>query len=280
MSKVRERVRSAADERIARLEAELDEARRDIVDLAPAELWDVLHGYITCGSREEHHRWRLDLVAAVIDRAVPDPATLSWQPRALCPLCRGGSSSPHQGGFTLPEGLRRHLEGFGNVRQCPVTRAAFRLARDYLRDRFLEAEEAARRLEEGRRSAERLYLVEPWSAPKLLEQHLPWGRAPRSQQDLEAAERRLADFGFRTEADGSVISYRLVHEGCVVFADPRAEGRIDFVASREDAQNPMADHEHFYLLDNWKDASGKFARRLAGAVEALASRKRRGPRGG
>ncbi len=224
----RGRGRSAEDKRIERLEAELDEARRDIVDLARAELWDVLHGYLPCGSREEHYRWQLDLVAAVVARAVPEPETLSWQPRALCHLCRRGGHSPHLRGFALPEGLSRHLMGVGRAHRCAVTNAAFRLAREHLRDRFEEAEEAARRLEEGRRGTERLYLIAPWSAPRPLDEGPAFGgRSPRGSESLKAAERRLADLGFRTEVDGAVVSYRFVRDDLVVFADPRAEGRID-----------------------------------------------------
>ncbi len=55
---------------------------------------------------------------------------------------------------------------------------------------------------------------------------------------------------------------------------------MDFVVCREGARTWRAGHETFYVLDTWKEVGAKFARRLAGAVEALAARERRGPRGG
>ena len=55
--------------------------------------------------------------------------------RAPCPLCGGGRESftmdspDLEGTFSLPEGLRRHLEGYGNMRQCPVLKAVIAMAR-------------------------------------------------------------------------------------------------------------------------------------------------------
>ena len=262
--------RSGKDERIAQLEAELDEVRRDLVEMAPAEMWRALHGYTSCGSREEQFRWEQDVVAAAVALAAPDPVGSHWQPRAWCPLCRSGTHSSELGGFALPEGLSWHLLGRGRTHQCSVTKAAFRLARAHLQDCFRDEEKAARQLDEARRGTERLYLVAPWSRPRLLDEGpAGWGRVPRSPDGLQAAERWLADFGFRTEVDGQVVSYRLARDGLIVFADPRAKGRIDFVVCRDGARSWRVDHQEFYLLDDWKDLAAKFARRLAGAVDKL-----------
>jgi quinol monooxygenase YgiN len=70
----------------------------------------------------------------------------------------------------------------------------------------------------------------------------------------------------------------LARDGLIVFADPCAEGRIDFVVCRDGARSWRADHAEFYLLDNWKDPAAKFARRFADAVDKLTTRTRTGPR--
>ena len=55
--------------------------------------------------------------------------------RAPCPLCGGGRESfamdspAAEGTFSLPEGLKRHLEGYGKMRQCPILKAAIAAAR-------------------------------------------------------------------------------------------------------------------------------------------------------
>jgi hypothetical protein len=190
-SRIREPARSEKDERIARLEAEVDEARRDVVEMAPEEMWGALHGYTLCGSRKEQFRWERDVVAAAIALAMPNPAASHWQPRAPCPLCRGGAHSPDIGGFALPEGLSWHLVGRGRTHQCSVTKAAFRLAQGHLQDYFRDEEEAVRRLDEARRGSERLYLVAPWSPPKQSFPGYPTdGRGPHPQA-IEPIQKHL-----------------------------------------------------------------------------------------
>ena len=85
--------------------------------------------------------------------------------RARCPLCRDSSSSPYSEGFSVPEGLRRHLIGWGNARQCSVMEAACALARDHWHqayDASDRAEDNAKQAElEARRKSETLFQVAP-----------------------------------------------------------------------------------------------------------------------
>ncbi len=157
------------DERVRRLEGELYLARRDIVELMPDAIAGLMRDYHGCRTREDHYAWEKRGGEAAIDLAEPDPAASHWQPRARCPLCRGGSSGPYDISFTIPEGLRRHLEGFGNVRQCPRTRAAFSIAHDALEGDFVEADCDAAAQTEQRRRTERVYDVGPRKPGMLLD---------------------------------------------------------------------------------------------------------------
>lgn len=53
---------------------------------------------------------------------------VTWEARALCPLCRGGSTSPTDRGFKLPEGLLRHLTGERKAHECDIMVIARKLA--------------------------------------------------------------------------------------------------------------------------------------------------------
>lgn len=63
-----------------------------------------------------------EIVAAAVE--LPGPFG-PFERRALCPMCGGGSG--HASGFSLPEGLSRHLMGNGAAYQCDVMLAAFQL---------------------------------------------------------------------------------------------------------------------------------------------------------
>ncbi|MDR6377335.1 hypothetical protein [Paraburkholderia caledonica] len=108
------------------LEGELAMSRNAIIDLM--DVRGLLDGYVGL----EHHKdllaWREKALERVLDAADPRPAQQmgDWGhgERALCPLCRGGVSSPSVRGFAFPEGLRRHLLGESIPQQCQVFAAA------------------------------------------------------------------------------------------------------------------------------------------------------------
>ena len=63
-----------------------------------------------------------------------------------CPLCRSVPSSAYTSrGFTLPEGLDRHLEGRGNTYACPVMEALLTLANQSMEPTLRAADAAAAR---------------------------------------------------------------------------------------------------------------------------------------
>lgn len=262
-------------EDLQRAEGELFNTRCAMIQLMPEEIAAELMGFYSCHSERDFFSWRRSVVDNIVGRAVPVPEASVLQPRGWCPLCRGGSSGPYATGFTLPEGLRRHLEGFGNVSQCPVTTAAFALGRDALADRFAAARKADVQREHARRAGELLFLVDVAHAPKLREEDLPgWQSTPRDDAELEAMEQQLSELGFGREVQGNVVSYRLIRAGYLVLADPRAHGRVDFTVMHEEDRARHPDCSSFYLLDMWvKDRKGKFERRLSSAMDELAARE-------
>jgi len=121
------------DEQIRALEDELYEARRTIVGLARPELARVLMSYDSCETREATWKWREEVIQSVINHArlLTAAQGASRDDEAYCPLCRAGTMSRERIGFTVPEGLRRHLRGWGTTPRCEVMTAAIELANRY-----------------------------------------------------------------------------------------------------------------------------------------------------
>lgn len=221
------------DEEIERLQMELDEARRAIVNLMPEPAREILGDYYDCKSRGEVYRWESTAADKLIELAQPLPRHTVHGERAMCPLCGGGAQNvyAYQEGFSLPLGLHRHLTGFGNTHQCDVTRAAFKLAREWARDKFKESElrekaEADAQLA-ARKATETLYRTDPYREPDLLGGQYAW-RPIRDKDSLSKAEERLEELGFKRTLVERVKSYTQEHPGCIVYADLRENGRIEF----------------------------------------------------
>lgn len=125
------------DREVKRLKDELYEARSALVGLMPHEARIILWSYLNIQTAEEWYRWP-DETAEKIGDLCTDVTQRKYEgyiyeQRAKCPLCGDGPQSFYDGnsGFKLPEGLRRHLVGYGNARECPVFGAARALARDF-----------------------------------------------------------------------------------------------------------------------------------------------------
>ena len=127
------------ERQVGSLRDELREAWLDLLEMVPDEAQNILTSYRTLKTREEMFAWLNSVAEQVIEKTQPKPARemSGLDPnssRAFCPLC-GGSSQGFFGelGFVHPEGLRRHLRGDHNARQCRVMKAAERLARESVR---------------------------------------------------------------------------------------------------------------------------------------------------
>ena len=264
---------SASDERIRRLEDEISELRDLVVGLAPTNFRSLLRSYYLCKTREDTYGWKDDLAEKIIEAAdvLPQQQSSYFSPRAYCPLCGFGSMSPHEEGFSLPEGLRRHLVGWGGrTHQCQIMVVAERSARDYWNREFAQtdAEEARRKAERKaeRLATETLFRTTPYDsdAPELLDDRY---RSARSKEDLKWAEDRLEQLGFQALKRERVISYILEDDNCVVYADPRTVGQITFRVFKKPIPkrkpNRFSITSSFSLQDRWKsDLKGKFLTRL------------------
>lgn len=256
------------DQEVRRLKDELDDARRTILSLMPDAIHRELNSFYQCESRAASHRWLEDVADRLIARVEATQRSAYDQPRADCPLCDSSPNSPYDlGGFTVPEGLRRHLVGWGNVSQCGVTEAAWRLAREHWNSKWRQAEieEEAKSREQvaERRRTEVLFRTRPDRAPELRDQ----AYEPRAAGDWPAVEERLRALGFVESLEGSVKAYTREHDDCLVYADPRSKGRIDFVVCPKPVPKRYGRKGHylrqFSLLDSWKnDLEGKYQLRL------------------
>lgn len=258
------------DEKIRRLEGEVYRLRRMVVQLLPKAVADVLNSYHRVSTIEESSVWLYEIIDKVIELATLDIHDAQWQqPRAYCPLCKKGSSSPLSEGFTVPEGLRRHLMGYGNVARCDVMDAASEIARDYLEIKFRRereiAELAAQQKKELRRKSEQLYQIRPGERSYLRDESI-WFKPARDDDSMAWAEKRLVSLGFIVQDEDGVRSYIRQGEGYIIFADPRASGRIEFYVFKN---SPRAikqgkilwkeTYSPFNMQDSWKhDLNAKF----------------------
>lgn len=269
-----------SEKQIQRLEEELFDARQTIIKLMPLDKGRILRSYLDCKTRTDTHGWQEEVAYKLIDLANVLPVVPDWpnSDRAFCPLCGMGSSTPYESGFSIPEGLRRHLLGFGSVKQCVVVATAFHLARDYWNRQFREGEHAereqqARRIAE-RRKIETLYQVTPDAEAQLLDDSSVMGRHPRTESEMAWAEQRLTNLGFHIAEENQVKTYTDEQETFITYADPRYRGQIAFniyqlplpqKAGRR--KGPMSKRGSFYLRDEWKlDLHSKYEARVSKAI--------------
>lgn len=265
-----------AEEEVRRLKSDLLMARSAIIEFMPREVASLLRGYYSCASRMEGHAWMNEVIDALVERALKSasPPDRFGEQRAMCPLCGQGSSSPYVEGYLLPEGLRRHLAGWGNTHRCIVMEAVSKLAHDHWNEKFSAAEQeawkASQAAEAQRRKTETLYRVSLGGEPKLLDDGCYSWSPSRSPEQLVFAEERLKSLGFQCVVDDNVKTWVDERENHVVYADPRQAGRLEFEVWRKPlpkriVRNSQNRHMagRFHLLDSWKnDLQKKYADRV------------------
>jgi hypothetical protein len=138
------------ESRFRELEWELYRARSLILhNLIPPQMSAILTDHHEITSLEAMSEWYHDAVERIIAQVHepededgddwedgPDLHAFHVEQRIPCPLCRQSNRSFYPQGFSLPEGLRRHLHGSHNSRHCPVMEQVMGL----VRDRVLRAE--------------------------------------------------------------------------------------------------------------------------------------------
>lgn len=122
---------------IEELEDELYLAYKTILELMPLHLQELLDTYGSLNSLEESMLWERSIINKVVDLAVPletPHKVTSFSDRAYCPLCGESAHNIYpEEGFTIPDGLKRHLKGTHNSVQCPIIRAVLGLAKFSIR---------------------------------------------------------------------------------------------------------------------------------------------------
>jgi hypothetical protein len=210
------------------LKQDLSIVRWTVLSLMPEDVQSILRSYYKCGSEEEAIRWEGVTAEKIIALAeiLPSKGWAYSGERAYCPLCKHGANSPFEEGFAVPEGLRRHLVGWGgNTHQCGIFRVASELAREYWYDKFhetaVEEERQKRERTLNRRKTETLYCVAPDFDPELIDEGIGYGAQARNDTEMAWAEQRLTELGFSIILEAHVKSYLRDHDDFVVYADPR-----------------------------------------------------------
>ncbi|TWI06081.1 hypothetical protein IP90_00344 [Luteimonas cucumeris] len=263
------------DELIKKLKSDLWMTRYALLNRAPSAFYQMLSSYLDCGSKEETYPWLDNVAEEVVKHADLLPGSIDqWSgARAMCPLCGEGANSYYEQGFAYPEGLRRHLVGYGNTHQCVFTDTAMMLARESWTERFAEEEKTRRqenhRQQEARRKVEALYRIEPFEPPRLLDEDLWYGATTRKAQQMREAFDRLSEMGLKHIIDGAVEAWIDEKDEFVVYADPRQFGRIEFTVWKKPLPKRTPSHAYkyrigsFHILDTWKnDLKKKYEARL------------------
>lgn len=266
---------------IERLRQELWEARYTLYDSLPEQVQKVLSTYHDCVTVEDTYAWLHDVADDLIDLAEPLPrGHFHLGDRARCPLCGDGSSTPYEEGFALPEGLRMHLEGKGNARQCSILKQMWGLAQYHWDGEFhprgTKAHEDMQAQLKLRRSKEVQFLVNPYLPPRLNNEGMYPGQV-RDAKALASADARLAEMGFQSEKVAGVRSYIKETSNAAVYADPRKKGAISFTVALKPIRNDLRRWEsrriplhHFGVPDGWKrDLERKLDEMFAEAVKQL-----------
>lgn len=257
------------DDYIKRLENDLWEAQTTVLELMPNALEMILRSYADVESSKESYRWQHMVAQKIVTHAIP---LESEGRRGNCPLCGRGSMSPYEQGFALPEGLSRHLTGYGNTIPCRVMVVVMSLAHNLWREKFSEsdriAEIAEQELLKERRKTEMLYQTELNGKPHLYDENT-YGEQ-RDEASLLATETRLTLLNFSKTVENNVTRYIRNDEQFTVYADPRRIGHITFRVYKKYSpafKGTVRPCAWFDLQDRFKnDLSGLYMKALNKAL--------------
>lgn len=223
--------RPVEDPVVRSLRDDLWYARHTVVALMPEEAKTILESYYHCVTVEDTETWVRGIADDLLALAVLLPEQRSE--RARCPLCGSGAQTAYAEGFALPEGLRMHLEGKVNSRQCPVVEAARGLAEGSWTRDFGErgaARHAHDLAKQSRRRTETQYLIHPYKAARLLDEGRSMAQQVRDAAGIDWAVERLLGLGFRITRGQRLRAFTKETGNAAVYADPRMKGAIAFVA--------------------------------------------------
>jgi hypothetical protein len=143
-----------SEELIRRLKSEVGMLTRMVTAKLPQQIQEILGSHRDCEDRASVFRWMDGAIEKLIDLSDKRPSSemgeyMGTGERAYCALCGGGSQGPYPPeGFAWPEGLRRHLAGTYNSRQCELMMVIKNDAIDDTEDEDLQR--MRRAMKEGR----------------------------------------------------------------------------------------------------------------------------------
>lgn len=252
-------------ERIKKLEEDLWIARYTILNLFTGKLRELLDSYCRYESRPRFDEWENMIAEGLLEHVTILPFHPEWgHERAYCPFCGMGSQGPYDHGFAIPEGLRRHITGYGNTRKCSVVEQISYLAREHWDKKFSEKEKIEKQEKEQvleeRRAKEALFLLGPDMEPKLIDEAEYLWEPHRDAAQLNWAESRLKDLGIQKIIDGRIISYLYKDGDLCIYANPTRQKSIEFHAYRMPFKKRSSPRYHRYVLpDRFKnDLKAKF----------------------
>ncbi len=186
----------------------------------------------------------------------------------MCPLCNRGSQSYYETGFSLPLGLERHLEGYGNIHKCVVIATVEKLSNQHW-----EQTGRPEDFSSNRETATKAELISERYNSILFKSCPP--------EQLAWAEERLLSLGFSRQAEGNVITWLDERQDWDVYADPRRQGYLKIEVwrrSRRPEPRPSRPDGTFQIPDRYKnDLPGIYAKRLAQAVGDQGGLDKRSP---
>jgi hypothetical protein len=264
---------TSTEQTISHLQNELHRTRLSVMEMMPFEAQVILTSYHSCKSRQHTRLWPHIAATKIIELATILPPTIfDSSKRAYCPLCGASGSNKYSPGFSVPEGLRRHLLGWSNSSICPMFDIVLRMANEEWDKSFFETEEQERARIQERKKHETLYKAAPKDEPKLLDEGFSLFQRPRTLKELPWAEARLATLGFLTLTEDRVRWYIDERERFVVYADPCEHGQISFrvYAKPVPKRGHTSQISDFRLFDRWKnDIRRKYEARLPRQDERL-----------
>jgi hypothetical protein len=211
------------------IKSKLSATGQALVRIASEKVRHILHGYASCQSRGEANDWRHKVMDALIEAFDVLPGSGVFSNRSVCPLCGDGGQGRCNEGFT-PEGLRRHLSGWGRFRQCQIIDTTMLLATDHWDKLFRESDLEEKKVKQAELSArmkvETLYRVSPFGEAELA--NSKYRKEVRDADGMLWAEDRLNSLGFQIVNEDRTKSYVNERLDVVVYADPRFRGGIDF----------------------------------------------------
>lgn len=131
------------EECIRETQRQIEQLRIALREISPEQFHGVLSSYTVCESENASRQWEDNVAMEIIQKTTPivkTPDSDYYGHRAYCPLCGGGRNAYELPGYAYPEGLRRHLLGWGTARRCTVFETAYKLAGNYWWLRFTKSQ--------------------------------------------------------------------------------------------------------------------------------------------